>query len=459
MSGVFNNYIVPEWISSRVYECSVDGEAVCRTYILNSKMQEYTSFEDNAAKLWSFVLNADYDGLIKYAKENDLYDELDLFFEELLQMGVISTTKEKSSSSVIYEKMQYEESDNNELDVFLEEKSEWLYKNGFLSSLLIELTYKCNLKCIHCYNDKDRQEKQITFEEIKPVIDDAIKLGVFSITLTGGECTLDKDFLKIARYIRERKLSLSIFSNGQTFYDNPELCSEFISLYPSMIHFSLYSMDEDVHDKITGVKGSHKKTLSVIKNLAKMNVPVGIKCFLTKYNIDSPEKIKNFAKEIGVSVSFDMTLLQNKDKSNKEVSVDISQMNELYKNKSALFYKNIHKFDAKQIRNLNSIMCKGGHYFFSIDPNLDVYPCASLKEKFGSLKNTSLLDIRSDKNTKLTNFLRLRKSDLKECYTEEYCNYCSYCMGIAKADNGFLKKSETCCAHAKAKMEFFLNLK
>ena len=458
MLNKFNSYIVPLWISSRVYECRVDGEEVCRTYILNSKTHEYWSFEDNAAKLWSFVLNNDFEGLVGYAKENDLYDELDLFFEELNNMGVISCKDDcdnNSKDSITYEKMPYDNSDNDKLTKFIEDMSDWQYKNGFLSSLLIELTYKCNLKCIHCFNDKNKQDKEVSFEEIKPIIDDAIKLGIFSITLSGGECTIAKDFIKIARYIKENHISLNVFTNGQFLYDNLSILEELISIYPSTIHISLYSMDEEIHDKITGVKGSYKKTISIINSLVERNFPVIIKCFLTKYNIDSPSKLNVFAKELGVSLTFDMTLLPNNDKSNKAVGVEFSQICDLYQNKYTLFYRNVPKFEKNKAINLNSIMCKGGHYFLCVDPSLDLYPCASLKEKMGSLKNTSLIDICHNEDTKLSKFRSLRLSDLKECYTEEYCKYCSYCMGIVTADNAFLKKSEICCSHAKAQMEIF----
>ena len=458
MSEKYKNYIVPAWISSRVYECNIDGEDVFKTFILNSKTHEYWSFEDNAAKLWSFVLNGDYEGLVGYAKENDLYDELDLFFEEIKQMGLISEVNDVKNNKVTYTQMAYQEDDNDDLEKFLETMSSWQYENGFLSSLLIELTYKCNLKCIHCYNDKDKQNKEITFEEIKPVIDDAIKLGVFSITLSGGESTIAKDFIKIARYIREKRLSLNIFTNGQFLYDNPNLLEELTSIYPSTIHISLYSMEECVHDKITGVKGSYKKTIAIINSLVERNFPICIKCFLTKYNIDAPSKLNMFAKELGVSITFDMTLLLNKDKSNKDVCVEISQMYDLYKNKYTLFHKSVPKFKDKKKLDLNRIICKGGQYFFCVDPFLDLYPCASLKVKFGNLRDTSLIDICSSKNTKLSSFRALRLSDLKECYEEDYCIYCSYCMGIATADNDYLKKSEISCAHAKAKMEIFNKL-
>ena len=453
MTEKYKNYIVPLWISSRVYECRVDGEEVCRTYILNSKTHEYLSFDDNAAKLWSFLLDSDYNGLIKYAKENDLYDELDLFFEELKKENLLEY--KTSNSETNYEPIIYNDKGSWAENEFSENMSSWILSHGFLSGLFIELTYRCNLKCLHCFNDKEKQEKEITFEEIKPVIDDAIKLGVFSITLSGGECTIAKDFIKIAKYIREKRVSLHIFTNGQFLYDNPTVLDELLSLYPTKIHLSLYSMDEKVHDKITGVKGAHKKTIDVLKKLSAENVSVGIKCFITTYNTDVIQEINNFAKKIRASVGFDMKLLLAKDKNNKPLSITEEEMFEIYDKNFEILFKNKKLSNVSSKVDLNSIICKGGHYSLCVDPSLDVYPCVSLKIKFGSLKESSLFEIYKGKRKepKYNDFLNIQKKNLIECYKEEYCGYCSYCMGIASSENRLFGKSQTCCKQAKVKWE------
>src|SRR5574344_1124735 len=169
----------------------------------------------------------------------------------------------------------------------------WLLNNNFLYSLLLELTDKCNLKCIHCFNDKKKSVKNMSFDEIKPVIDEAFKLGVFNIILSGGECTLNNDFLKIARYIKEKRISLEIFTNAQKLYDD-DFYNEVLSLYPYRIGISLYSMRADIHDNITGVLGSWHKTISVIKKLRSQNVNVQIKCFQLMNNSDYYSEVVDF---------------------------------------------------------------------------------------------------------------------------------------------------------------------
>lgn len=452
MNSSLNKFILPSWISSRVYKLQDKDGHYFKAYISNERTHEYLSFQGSAAKLWSFILNEDYNGLVAYAKENDFSDELDLYFEELKKWGLLVNDQENILNSFNYKDTMNKNSDKEEI-IFLEKMEEEIRTNGYLASLFMELTYKCNLKCFHCYNEKENVHQEISFNDIKNAIEEAAELGVFGITLSGGECTLDKNFLEIAAYIRKKKISLSIFTNGQKFYDEPDFLEKFLALYPSKIFLSLYSMDAATHDKVTGLVGSYKKTIAIIKYLRERNVEVGIKCFLTKHNYKDYKAIEKFAEDIKASVTFDMTLLLNKDKSNTNVGLSPEEIKTLYTNADSPFIEVIEKSVKKEGQDLDEIICRGGHYFVCIAPDLTVYPCASVKVKFGNLKKDSLSSIWkcNDENSSIRKFKNLRRRDKVECYKEEYCGHCSYCMGMAEVENGFLKKSDVCCTHAKIK--------
>ena len=94
--------------------------------------------------------------------------------------------------------------------------------------------------------------------------------------MSGGECTLNKDFLKIAKYIKSKFIGVEILSNLQLLYDDNGLFNEIVNLYPQTIYTSLYSMNPNIHDNITGIKGSQFKTISVLKRLREKNINVWI---------------------------------------------------------------------------------------------------------------------------------------------------------------------------------------
>ncbi|HPD60977.1 MAG TPA: hypothetical protein PKV48_04350, partial [Thermodesulfobacteriota bacterium] len=57
---------------------------------------------------------------------------------------------------------------------------------GIPFSVVFEITDRCNLKCLHCYQENGGKE-ELNFHEIKVILDDLEKLGTLKVTLTGGE--------------------------------------------------------------------------------------------------------------------------------------------------------------------------------------------------------------------------------------------------------------------------------
>ena len=94
---------------------------------------------------------------------------------------------------------------------FFNKLKDFLSYYGFLFRLHLNLNYSCNQNCIHCCNPKDMNSYSINFEQAKKIIDEASDLGAFDVTLTGGECTINKDFIKIAKYIKKILVNLCNF--------------------------------------------------------------------------------------------------------------------------------------------------------------------------------------------------------------------------------------------------------
>src|SRR5258706_12691882 len=70
---------------------------------------------------------------------------------------------------------------------------------GVPLSVQIDLTYRCNERCVHCYLDHDDHGEMST-SEIKNLLDELASAGVFFLTLSGGEILLRKDFFEILEY-------------------------------------------------------------------------------------------------------------------------------------------------------------------------------------------------------------------------------------------------------------------
>lgn len=146
-----------------------------------------------------------------------------------------------------------------------------------LRDILLELTRRCNLKCIHCYAEGGfaKLGEELGAEDWKRVINEAASLGAHSIILTGGEPLLVKDLtLQLIAYSQKKGLRVSLSTNLTLLTDT------IIDLLPNhniAIQTSIYASDSKVHDRITQVSGSFVKTVKNILSLRARGVTVQVR--------------------------------------------------------------------------------------------------------------------------------------------------------------------------------------
>jgi MoaA/NifB/PqqE/SkfB family radical SAM enzyme len=83
----------------------------------------------------------------------------------------------------------------------------------------LELTYRCNWRCVFCYNPRHSDLVGLTLAEWTEVLDDLRALGTLSLTLTGGEPLTHPQFLAIASAASARRFAVRIFTNGTLVSD------------------------------------------------------------------------------------------------------------------------------------------------------------------------------------------------------------------------------------------------
>lgn len=442
-----SKFYVPAWVSRNIYE--EDNEKII--YLINEKTHECIVLDGLSALLWCAIennLNLD-----KFSFDNDCADEFDEFIEELCSIGLIVKNGNVEQNSVTILPQRF---DLQTFSDFIQERDSLILKNGGLPSLFLELTYNCNQNCIHCYSVKANSE--IKFNDLKHVIDEAYNLCTPLIKISGGECTLNSDFLKIISYIREKRMSFEFYTNGQYMYDNPAFFDKIISLYPYRISLSLYSMNPDIHDKVTGVKGSHSKTIAIIKKLKELNILVNIKCFLMKNNAKEYLEIQKFAKEIDVGVSLDCKFTNNPVKCNSCVKITDQQMFDLYTDKNSLLYieDELHP-DLTDKNFLERRVCTSDCSGLTVSADYNIYACPAIKIPLGNIKTHSLIDIWKNRNvdSPLQKIRNIKIKDLKDCFKHDYCKHCLYCLGEAITNDKFLKPYSKFCDDAKVRMNAY----
>lgn len=145
----------------------------------------------------------------------------------------------------------------------------------------IEITTKCNLKCKHCYNESDVQcQKTMTLEDFKKAINAVKLLGINKIQIIGGEPFVYSKLLKeMLEYAVKKVKFIEIFTNGTLL---TEEWADYLADNGIYVALSVYSYEEKMHDKVTTVKGSLKKTNESIKLLKEKCVNYRISTVLMK---------------------------------------------------------------------------------------------------------------------------------------------------------------------------------
>lgn len=164
----------------------------------------------------------------------------------------------------------------------------------------IELTYRCNFKCLHCYVDSrdlsDTHAKELSFHQWKRILDQVHQLGGVYLVLTGGDPLLHKDFFAVYDYAIEKGFLVSVFTNGSTLTD--EHIRHFARKRPFNIEITLNGITQKTYEKITGIKGSFARVMEGIKKVKESGLPLVLKTNGLKENKDEIFKIKQFIYDL-----------------------------------------------------------------------------------------------------------------------------------------------------------------
>lgn len=309
-------------------------------------------------------------------------------------------------------------------------------ENPYLMSLQFELTSKCNERCIHCYipNDKKDSGINLPFNLFQKAIDEFYEMGGLQVSLSGGEIFMHQDITRMIKYCREKDMQIILLSNLIAL-DN-DLMAIIKDANISMIQASLYSMDQEIHDTITKVKGSYNKTREAIELLVANDIPVMISCPIIKANADSYHDILEYAHSLGIKAQTDFILMGEEDLNTANLKHRISLkdtekiIREILHNEgvdSIDILKDPTPFEAFPLK-LSQPVCAAGRTNICINANGDVTPCNGWQGmKAGNIYHSSLSDIWLNSNV-LTELRHITRGSFKKCTNCDAKDFCSLCM-------------------------------
>lgn len=173
-----------------------------------------------------------------------------------------------------------------------------------------ELTFRCNLRCAHCYVQCEAEswadEPELTTAEICAMLDQLAEAGCLWLLLTGGEPLTRPDFAEIYLHAKRRGFLLTLFTNGTLVCE--EVAALLAAYPPNAVEVSLYGRSAAVYERVTGVPGSFQRCMEGIARLAQLPTILRLKTPVMTLNVSELWEVKAYAESLGAPFRFDPML-------------------------------------------------------------------------------------------------------------------------------------------------------
>lgn len=167
-----------------------------------------------------------------------------------------------------------------------------------LNELDLHVTNRCTTNCAYCCFSSNRKElPELTGNEFKSVIRDAVELGCRHVHFTGGEPLIRDDIFELIRYSKQLNLGIRLQTNGMLL--SKQIATKLVQSGLSSIMISLDSDRFIEHDKLRG-KGTWNAAVEAIKNAINVGLSVRVNSVLTTENCSRIHKTISFVKDMGV---------------------------------------------------------------------------------------------------------------------------------------------------------------
>lgn len=253
---------------------------------------------------------------------------------------------------------------------------------SFPSEVDICITRRCQLKCVHCNIDANKNfKKELSSESWINIFEQLERYNILKVTLSGGEPLLYPSFHTIIQDLTKRNFLKVLLTNGFSLTEEIAMMLSIANFY---VVLSLDGGTSSTHDLFRGKKGAFKAVLNGLKLLQRYNVKTKITTVLNKQNVSEIEEIISICIKYGV-ISVTFTLLDEIGRGQHAKEWIIS--NDQYLSAKSKIDKQIEKTSDRieifmedpkiYIANdeVEGIWCKAGTYGFALDCDGTLYPC------------------------------------------------------------------------------------
>jgi radical SAM protein with 4Fe4S-binding SPASM domain len=164
----------------------------------------------------------------------------------------------------------------------------------------LEITARCNNDCRHCYinlpvGDRVARDKELSFEETKEIVDEAVSMGALWCLITGGEPLLREDFSSIYLHLKKKGLLVSVFTNATLMRE--EHVRLFQKYPPRELEISVYGVTQETYERVTRITGSYAAFMRGLALLLESGIKVRLKAMALRSNLHEMPEIARFCRD------------------------------------------------------------------------------------------------------------------------------------------------------------------
>ena len=300
----------------------------------------------------------------------------------------------------------------------------------------IEVTRRCPLSCVHCYNnlpiaDPQARRTELSYEEHCRIVDEIVEAGCFWLVYTGGEIFIRPDFLDIYKYAKKQGLLITLFTNAVVI--NEKIADSLAEYPPHFIEITLYGHTKETYERITGNPGSFERCMRGIHLLMERGLPLKLKTMVITLNKHEIWEMKRFVEEdLGLEFRYDAMINPRLDgchdplalrlSPEEVVKLDLHDPERLVEWNRFCEHHVGPRLDPEQANDL--YQCGGGIGSFAIDPSGKLSLCVMSASDTYDLKQGSFREGWEDFILSVRQKKIIRQTKCFSCEIKEMCGMC-----------------------------------
>ncbi len=315
----------------------------------------------------------------------------------------------------------------------------------------LDVTYRCEGRCVHCYLDHD-DHGEMTTAEMRDVLRQLADAGTLFLTLSGGEVLMRMDFFEILACAHSLEFCVKIKTNALMIGEKE--ADRMQDLAVNSVQVSIYSHRPEVHDAITKLPGSLERSIAGIRFLQARGLKVIISNVLMRQNLADYAGVQALAEELGAQWTMDPTITpkMDGDRSILGMRIGSEELRQVFRTPGIV--GDVDEFCAPPPAVDNEVMdelpCSASHTFCYISPYGDVFPCVQFPLPTGNLRKQKFLDIWRS-SPQMNDVRSIRARDLPVCSTCSHVGSCTRCPGLAYMEGNMRGPSSLDCEKSFAR--------